>query len=91
MSEDLWFGAKLHKPPNSFRIDRVWAFVSVDADGNEGVLAATIGDTVYPLMGADEARVASLRSLAEGIAKQAGMTVKLLRFDTRTELDTITP
>jgi hypothetical protein len=76
-------------PPNTLpRIDGVWAYLSVDADGNEGVCAAPIGPggMCVPLIAADEARLKSLTPIAEQLAKFTGMTIKLVRFGTREEL-----
>jgi len=42
-----------------------------------------------PLVGADMARVDSLRPIAEAIVRQLGKPVKLLRFGTREELEVI--
>lgn len=81
----------LHQPKNTMPlINSLWAFLSVDpADGNEGVCAATIGNTLMPLIAADEARLASLRSHAEKIAKRSGRKIKLVKFTTREEVEEV--
>lgn len=45
-----------------------------------------LDDQWMPLVGADRARIESLRGLAEGIAALTGKPVKLVRFTTRQEM-----
>lgn len=76
-------------PPNTMpRINGVWAYLSVDADGNEGVCAAPIGPggMCVPLIAADEERLKSITPIAEQIARITGMTIKLVRFGEREDL-----
>lgn len=81
----------LLQPKNTMpRINAIWAFVSVDAkDGNEGLCAAPVGGMLMPLIAADEARLKNLRPLAEQLARMSGMTIKLVKFETRTEVERI--
>jgi hypothetical protein len=73
------------------RIDTLWAFVSIDGDDdNEGVCAMRGPDGWMPLVASDEARVNSLRPLVAQMARVAGRPIKLVRFDQRTELETLT-
>ena len=82
---------KIHAPPNTQqRIDEVYMFVSVDETG-EGVCAAPIGDSVMPLIAADEARLKNLIPIARHLSKLSGKTVKLIKLSQRTELMTISP
>lgn len=78
--------------PNTMpRIDKIWAFLSVDKDGNEGVCAAPMqGLGCVPLIASDQARVESLMPLAQMLARMSGMTIKLVEFSVRTELTEIT-
>ena len=79
-------------PPNTLdRIDSIWAFISVDAEGNEGVCAAMLNGIFAPLIAADEDRLASLRPIAIKIAKETGITVRLIKLSSRTELEVIEP
>lgn len=80
-----------NQPKNTMpRIDAVWAFVSVDPnDGNEGVIAFQVHGLWMPLIAADPARVENLRPIAAHIAKEQKITVKLVKFTTREELETI--
>lgn len=67
------------------------AFVAVDPEnGDEGICSFhTKRDGHMPMIGADDDRVRSLRPYAEAMAKSAGITIKLVRFTVREELETI--
>jgi hypothetical protein len=76
-----------------FKIESIYAFVSIDADDEEGVCAANIGPggSMVPLIAADEARLESIRYLANGIAKECNVKVKLIKMTERQELLIINP
>jgi hypothetical protein len=79
--------------PNTLpRIGSLWAYLSKDDDGNEGVCAAPIepGGACLPLIAADQERLKSITPIAEQIARLSGMTIILVEFTTRTELREIT-
>jgi hypothetical protein len=80
-------------PPNTMpRINSVFAYLSVDKDGSEGVCAAPIGPggTLVPLIAADQERLKSITPWAEKIAEVTGMTIVLVEFTTRVEHREIT-
>lgn len=78
-------------PPNvQPHIDRLWAFLSVDDEGNEGVCAATLGKIVMPLIASDKVRLSQLTPIAEEIARLTGRTIRLVEFTTRREVTEIT-
>ena len=74
-------------------IDAVWAFVSVDEQGKEGVCAGTFPGLpgITPLIAADEARLQSLVPMARHIARTTGMRIRLIRLGVRSELLVIGP
>ena len=81
-------------PPNELpRIMAIWAFISVQDNGNEGVLAAPLlgPGSLVPLIGADEARLESLRPIAKQIAAATNKTIKLAKFYRREDMETIEP
>ena len=79
-------------PPNHMpRIDAIWAFLSVDEDGSEGVIAAPIAGMTVPLIAADEKRLASLRPIAASIARMTKKAIVLVRFERRVEVETVGP
>jgi hypothetical protein len=81
----------LHQPPNTMpEIGAIWAFLSVDNDGNEGVCACRIGGVIVPLVAADEARLIALREQAEYLAAQSERKIMLVKFSKREVLETLT-
>jgi hypothetical protein len=55
------------------------------------VVASRIGGEWMPLVGADRARVDSMRPLAQQVADISGCKITLLRFSVREELETLMP
>lgn len=75
-----------------FRILSLWAFTQVDEDGTEGVIGATVpGLGLTPLVGADLARIASLKPYAQAVAKTTGRPVTLSHFSVRTDQEVLQP
>lgn len=64
------------------KITEVWAFISVNKNGNEGVCAFVDSHTGMwmPMVGADKDRVESLKPIAREIAANTGQKVKLIHF-----------
>ena len=86
-------GTLLHHPKNELRIDAIWAFVSVDEDGNEGVIAASLPGLpgLTPLIAADERRLASIRTIAQMVVDTFGKPARLIKMTSREVLETIEP
>ena len=71
------------------RIEHLWAFLSVD-EGGEGVCAAPMdGLGAVPLIAADEARLKSIRPMAQQIAKLFGKPVRLAKFGSREDVEIV--
>lgn len=83
----------LHDPGNTLlRIDAIWAFVSVDDNGNEGLCGTTLpGLGVTPLIAADSVRLAALIPMAQRVATMSGKRVRLIKLSTREEVRVIEP
>ena len=68
----------------SFKITELYAFITVARDGSsdEGVMAAEIPSLggMVPLIGADKARIESLREYAEMVGRASGQGYRLKRF-----------
>lgn len=80
---------KVVSPPNTItRIDAVWAAVSVDEDGLEGLCSVYIDGVWWPLIAADERRLPFVLEQAERLAKANGSLVEVVRLSTRTALKT---
>jgi hypothetical protein len=67
---------------NYLRINEIYAFCSIDKDGNEGVVGMQIAGSWMPFVCADVARVDSLRPHAVKIAKASNMKIRLKKFST---------
>lgn len=83
-------------------IERLYAYVAEDADGNEGIVSipeqVMIGDDGIPIVtgwlpavGADVERMASLRMMIEQIAQNSHRPVQLVEFSGRRLVDIIDP
>lgn len=73
------------------RIESLWAYLSVDEDGDEGVIGRAHGVMWVPLVAADETRLRGLRSTAKAVARQTGRVVRLVRFTVRQDVEEIQP
>jgi hypothetical protein len=74
------------------RIDQLFAFICLDDDGTEGVPATHLGGgLVVPLMGADVARIDSLRDIVLTDPLLRGKRITLARFSQREDLEVIQP
>ena len=70
------------------RIEQMYAFVAEDSGpGDEGIIGMQTAYGWMPLVGADMARVESLKPIARDMAEQLGKPVKLLHFDNRKEVE----
>lgn len=68
----------------------MWAFIATDEDG-EG-LSAFMHDQVWmPMIAADEARVESLRVMAQQLADRTGQPITLAKFSAREDLEVFEP
>ena len=75
------------------RIDDVWLYVAIDADGREGVIACLDlkNNINMPMMATDESRVEALRPAATAAAKRLGSRLTLVRFHMRHDVEVILP
>jgi hypothetical protein len=75
-----------------FKITELWALVSQDKKGEEGVCGFHGRDGVFwPMVCADVARLRSYIPIAEEISKESGMKIEVRRFTTMETLTVITP
>jgi len=74
------------------RIDRLFAFIALDEDGTEGLIGHYQPDGTWtPLVGADMARVDSLRPIVVDIATQTDRRITLAVFSNRDNVETFEP
>jgi hypothetical protein len=68
----------------------MFAYIATEADGGEGIPAFRLGATMFPMVGADMARMDSMRPQAELLAAM-GMPIKLVKFTGLEVLEVFTP
>lgn len=80
----------LNHPNEILRIDEIFAYVSVDQNG-EGIIGQSVQlmgkDIFMPFVCADKARMESLKPLAKKIAKESGKKIKLIKLSVREEIE----
>ncbi len=75
----------------AYVIKEVWAYIATDENDVEGICGFMDVHTKQwlPMVCADQARIDSLRPMAEHIAKQSGLPIKLVRFSVRSDVEEI--
>lgn len=75
------------------KINKILAYICADKDENdEGIPAVTTpSGMMFPLIGADEARLLSLRPEAQELANLIGKPLKIVRFTQMEVLGTVEP
>lgn len=73
------------------RVDQLFAFLADDDRGEGLVQWGFPGIGTAPLVGADLARIESLRRFAQAIANERGKPVTLAFFSERRDVETILP
>ena len=72
------------------RIEEMYAFVCEDTGpDDEGIMGFLTESGWMPMVGADMARVESLKPMAQNLAQAAGKKVKLVRFTNREDMGEI--
>ena len=72
---------ELHNPPNERPIPELFAFVSIDENGNEGIVASILpGLGATPMVTASLKALEGLKGMAEELARQSGKAIVLRRF-----------
>lgn len=77
--------AKPHK------IERIWAWVSSDTSGEDGIIAYVGENGAIPLIGSDMERIESFRPYVEKIAQASGRPITLRAFGEMKTLETVMP
>jgi len=80
---------KMNTP--GYRIRELWVFVSIDADGDEGMCAFMSETGWMPMIAADMKRVDSLRPIAQAICNESGSTVEVRHLTQIETVETISP
>lgn len=70
------------------KIEKLYAFISKDKNGSEGIMATLQPDGMWlPLIGADNDRVNSLIPIADNIAKHTGLNYEIRTFILEEQID----
>ncbi len=80
-----------NEPLLPLKIETLWAYVTSDDRGDEGLPAVTIGNTLIPLVAADPERVDLLHEIARKLADMSGKRITLYKFTGREKVETIEP
>lgn len=76
----------------SFRIETLTAYTQIDEGDEEGLVGFLTADgTWMPMIAADHVRLANLRDRAQLVADATGRPVRVRRFTTAVEVETLTP
>lgn len=70
----------------SFKIETVTAFVSIDKNGEESVMAVYNNCQWMPLICADEERIKSMAPIAENLKKMSGKDYRIIQFSFRRDI-----
>lgn len=81
----------VHDPENHLKIEDVWAFISVDEKGDEGLCAIPTQMGMMPMIAADEARLKDLMPQAQKLADMTKKKIKLIKLTNRQEVEVIVP
>jgi hypothetical protein len=74
------------------KIQTIHVFIAIDKNpDDEGVVAMKVGNNWIPLVAADEARIKSLKPIAQRIATITKQKIILAKFSVRENVETINP
>jgi hypothetical protein len=77
--------------PNYMKIDALYAFISVDENGMEGICAFKSQAGWMPMVASDPDRVASIIPIAREMARAGKKEIKLIKVSVREDIETISP
>lgn len=73
------------------KIEQIYAFIAEEEPGDEGITAQLTPSGWMPMIGADMDRAESLREMAQKLADAGGKPIRLVKFETRSEIEVINP
>lgn len=77
----------IHDPGNETKIERLYAFMSVDTQGRNGIVASILPGLGSTPMVTGSRRIAhKMIPIAEALAKSTGRTIGLFAFERQTQL-----
>jgi hypothetical protein len=84
-------GSSRKRPGQGLQIRELYAYVAAVPPGDEGIFGINFGGSWLPIVGADMARMRSLRAHAQACARASGERVRLVKFSVREDLEVIGP
>jgi hypothetical protein len=69
----------------SLKITELFAFVTLDEEGDEGLMGFHTPDGWVPMIGADMARISDLQIMADNISRKTGIVYTLKKFKLASE------
>lgn len=75
------------QPQTGQKIEKLYAWIATEKDEGEGIISMRVGNTQYPMVGADVERMESLRTYARRVEAASGCPVNLVCFSTREVLE----
>jgi hypothetical protein len=80
--------AKKPLPAKGMKVDKIFVFLTQDANGNEGIAGFPHKERGYvPLITADKDRADRLKEAAQEIALGSGKEVRLVQYKVRRDLE----
>lgn len=80
------------KEQEPFSMSEVYAFVTQDQEGNEGVVTIiNPHGQMQPLIAFDDSQLDLMKGASQQIANETQQAIQMLKFTTREELDTFEP
>ena len=88
---------KIHDPKNKWPIKTLWAFLSEDADGNQGIIAGGCYDSdsgivvprMIPLVTSSEALLPQMREMAAVAKRLTDKKIVLYKFTAREKVEEV--
>lgn len=74
---------QVHDPKNTEKIDTLWAVLSVDDTGNEGMVAANIAGTWFPIVWCYEKNTEKMLKFAAEVKANTNKKLRLVKFSSK--------
>ncbi|KKN68345.1 hypothetical protein LCGC14_0452210 [marine sediment metagenome] len=71
------------------KLDKIYAYIAMDNQGNEAIVAASIGEIIMPLVMGDRLRVESYREIALEVGRTENVPIRLVEFTKRSDIERV--
>ena len=76
----------IHDPGNTNKISVLWAVISVDAAGNEGICGLTLGEAIQPMVAGLESNLRVFEAVIPSLKLNTDKKIKLVKFTQREDI-----